>query len=230
MVAGRALHQGSWDMVARFLAVSRHQADLVGRGGLPADRIHVKPNSVPDLGPAPDVGDDVLYLGRLADEKGVRELVGGWRSVQKELTGRLVIAGDGDLRDRLAASLQVDDRVDLLGNVAQDQVRGLFAGVGLVVVPSLWAETFGRTAVEAMSAGRRVLVSDRGGLPELAVPGAVDVRPPTPEALADGIRAAFAGDLAANGARARAAYLRHYTPEIVTEELVGHYRSVTAFG
>jgi len=36
----------------------------------------------------------------------------------------------------------------------------------LVLVPSLWAEPFGRVAVEAVAAGRVVLVSDIGGLPE----------------------------------------------------------------
>ena len=209
--------------------MSRHQAGLLAVGGLPADRIHVKPNSVPDVGPIPDVGPDVLFLGRLSEDKGVLPLVGAWRRVRDGLPGRLRIAGDGDLRDRLETELRDDDRVELLGHVAHDQVAQLFSGVGLVVVPSLWAETFGRTAAEAMAAGRAVLVSDRGALPELATAaGGVEVRPPTPEALADGIVSAFADDPAANGARARAAYLDRYTPQAVTEQLVRHYQDVTA--
>ena len=226
MVAGRAVHERAWQSVASFLAVSRHQAVLLASGGLPADRIHVKPNSVPDHGAAPDLGDDVLFLGRLAEEKGVRELVGAWRSVRGELPGRLRIAGDGELRSWLETTRREDDRVDVLGNVPPDRVAELFAGVGLVVVPSLWPEPFGRTAVEAMSAGRSVLVSDRGALPELATADGVAVRAPTAAALADGIRSAFASDLAANGDRARSEYLARYTPTAVVEQLVDHYRAV----
>ena len=229
MVAGRAVHQGSWQSVARFLAVSRHQADLLTTGGLPADRIHVKPNSVPDLGPIPDVGHDLLFFGRLSEDKGVLPLVEAWRLVRDRLPGRLRLVGDGDLRHRLEAELREDDRIDLPGHFPHDQVAQLFSGVGLVVVPSLWAETFGRTAAEAMSAGRPVLVSDRGALPELATAaGGVEVRPPTPEGLADGIVSAFADDLAANGTRARPAYLDRDTPPAVTEQLVRHYRDVIA--
>ena len=45
------------------------------------------------------------------------------------------------------------------------------------IVPSKWAEPFGRVSIEAQAAGRRVLVSDRGGLPETV---------PTPDYIVPG--------------------------------------------
>lgn len=42
----------------------------------------------------------------------------------------------------------------------------MFASAGLWLVPSLWAEPFGRVSIEAQAAGRTVLVANRGGLPE----------------------------------------------------------------
>ncbi len=82
----------------------------------------------------------------------------------------------------------------------------LMAGAAVVCVPSLW-EGFGLVAAEAMAAGAPVVVSDRGALPEVVLDAGV-IRPPTPEAIADGIRAALADAprLRAAG-RARAAQL-----------------------
>lgn len=59
---------------------------------------------------------------------------------------------------------------DLPANISvagwtSDRAR-MFASARIWLVPSLWAEPFGRVSIEAQAAGRAVLVANRGGLPE----------------------------------------------------------------
>jgi len=71
----------------------------------------------------------------------------------------------------------------------QEPLPSLFDGADLVLVPSLWQEPFGLTAIEAMARARPLIVSDRGMLPRLADGGRVAcVITPTPQAIADAIR------------------------------------------
>ena len=83
--------------VDRFVALSEFAADRLVRGGLPSDRIELKPNFVADPGPraAPAAASaTVLYVGRLSSEKGVELLVEAWRQLGDGPL-ELVVVGDG---------------------------------------------------------------------------------------------------------------------------------------
>jgi glycosyltransferase involved in cell wall biosynthesis len=116
------------------------------------------------------VPEDKLLLvaaGNLIAEKGfgvlLEALVGSGRwSVR--------MAGDGPERatlEELARRHALDVR--FLGR--RDDVPELMAASDAVVVPSTWHEAFGFTVAEAMRAGRPVVASDIGGIPELVVDG-----------------------------------------------------------
>jgi len=84
----------------------------------------------------------------------------------------LVIAGDGPLRAQLvrrAADLALSDRVHFLG--ALDDVRPVLAALDVFVLPSLAVESFSNAALEAMSMGRPVILSDIGGAREMIADG-----------------------------------------------------------
>ena len=84
----------------------------------------------------------------------------------------LVIAGDGPLRAQLvrrAADLALSDRVHFLG--ALDDVRPVLGAVDVFVLPSLAVESFSNAALEAMSMGRPVILSDIGGAREMISDG-----------------------------------------------------------
>ncbi|WP_324275692.1 glycosyltransferase family 4 protein [Blastococcus brunescens] len=85
--------------VARYLTLTGFARGLLVRDGFPADRITVKPNSVPDTGFRAEPRSDerrLVFVGRLVDVKGVATLLEAWRQVPPGM--RLVIAGDGPLR------------------------------------------------------------------------------------------------------------------------------------
>jgi glycosyltransferase involved in cell wall biosynthesis len=98
---------------------------------------------------------EVLYAGRLSPEKGVLELVEAADGL------RLVVAGDGPLRDRVPGAL---------GFVHHDELLQLYACAAVVVCPSR-REGFGVACLEAMAHGRPVVATAVGGLRDLVVDG-----------------------------------------------------------
>ena len=80
------------------------------------------------------------------------------------------MVGDGPARAdlvALAGDLGLTDVVEWLGAVPVDDVPRLLERATVVAVPSRYEEPFGLVAVEAGLAGRPVVASDVGGLPEV---------------------------------------------------------------
>ena len=93
-------------------------------------------------------------------------------------------------------------RVRFLGHVPDAHLPGLYAGARAFVLPSLY-EGFGLTALEAMASGVPVVVSARGGLPEVVGDAGLVVDPEDREGVADAVLRAVSDDDEA--ARMRAA-------------------------
>src|SRR5919201_1385891 len=72
---------GSFDRVSLYLAVSELMREKHVQAGVPRARVHVKPNFVWPSERRRGAGKAFLYVGRLAPEKGIRELVEAWRTV-----------------------------------------------------------------------------------------------------------------------------------------------------
>ena len=84
----------------------------------------------------------------------------------------LAIAGSGPLLERLkrrAAELEVADRVHFIGAI--EDVRPVLAALDVFVLPSVAVESFSNAALEAMSMGRPVILSDIGGAREMITDG-----------------------------------------------------------
>lgn len=118
----------------------------------------------------------LLFLGRVAAEKGVLTLVDALAALRRQGAAvPLTIAGDGPdlpaVRARTAA-LALDDLVRCVGWVDEAQVPRLFAEHGALVAPSHWQENSPIVVHQAFAAARPVLASARGGLCELVDDGA----------------------------------------------------------
>src|SRR5262249_49319749 len=99
-------------------------------------------------------------------EKGVDILIRVLGRVGRDAL--LLLAGDGpDVAAcrALAASLGLGDHVRFLG--LRNDVERVYAAADVVVMPSLWDEAFGLVVVEAMAAGRAVVVTASGAMPEI---------------------------------------------------------------
>ncbi|MCX6502858.1 MAG: glycosyltransferase family 4 protein [Microbacterium sp.] len=170
-------------------------------------------------------GDAVLFsCGRLNPAKGHDTLIRAVSILGDEgLPVRLAIAGEdeaggsGYRRDleRLIRRLDVADRVQLLGAIGEDAVRGELQQTHVFVLASR-GEPLGVAVMEAMGYGVPAVVGDGGGVRELIEPGTgVLVRPGDPVALADAIRRVLAApdDARAIGERGRARVRAHFTSE-----------------
>jgi glycosyltransferase involved in cell wall biosynthesis len=122
-------------------------------------------------------GDEVAvgFLGRIGAEKGIHVLAQACRLLDDRLRSRvrLVVAGDdrfvpaADRRVAQVALASSGVRVEQPGWV---EPTDFFADVDLAVFPSVRPESFGLVVAEAMAAGRPVVVSDAGALPEVVGP------------------------------------------------------------
>jgi glycosyltransferase involved in cell wall biosynthesis len=116
---------------------------------------------------------EVLYVGRLSEEKGIRELV------QATEGFNLVVAGDGPLRDLVP---------NALGFVPHDEAQKLIARAAVVVLPS-HREGLPMVLLEAMAHGRAIVATPVGGIPSLVEDGVTGLIVPRgdPEAFRQAI-------------------------------------------
>jgi glycosyltransferase involved in cell wall biosynthesis len=156
---------GVWELVDRFLCPSQHLARTLVRFGVPAHRVeHLANPMAPERLPASEqAGEGWFYAGRLAEEKGVQVAL----DAARRLPGRpLTICGGGPMEPALRAQAASMPWVRFLGHQPRAEVTRLLAGARAVVVPSLWPENFPYAVLEAQRAGRAVVASRIGGIPE----------------------------------------------------------------
>jgi glycosyltransferase involved in cell wall biosynthesis len=155
--------------VDRFIALSEFGRQRFLEGGLPPDRIVVKPNSVDDPGQRdepPSRSRQVVFVGRLTEEKGIRLLLDAWSRQPLDL--ELVIVGAGPLESVVRRA--VSENVTYLGQQPHDDVSTLLRGARALVFPSTWYEGHPLVAVEAAAAGLPVVLPDLGAMSELFAP------------------------------------------------------------
>lgn len=110
----------------------------------------------------------IVFLGRLVERKGPRELLDAVAAMPATAhPWTLTLAGRGPLLDELrerARAAGLADRVDFPGFVAEEDKAGLLAGADVVALPSTGGESFGMSVVEALAdAGGVVLAGDNPG-------------------------------------------------------------------
>lgn len=113
----------------------------------------------------------IVHISNFRPVKRVRDVVGAFAGIAREVPSRLLLVGDGPTRPDAADEadrLGVRDRVVFLGK--QDSVAELLACADLFLLPSE-SESFGLVALEAMASGVPVVATSVGGLPEVVVDG-----------------------------------------------------------
>lgn len=113
----------------------------------------------------------LLYLGRVASEKGIDRLITALASVRKV---NLVVVGDGPEKDNLreqAKELGLGHRVQFVGQVDYSKVPQYYAAADIFVLPSVAWEGLPMTVIEAMAAGLPVIASRVGGVPDAVQEG-----------------------------------------------------------
>lgn len=205
---------------AAFIGANRVLASALA-SAFPSRRARHVPQGVPGpvevdpLPAAPVIG----LIGRLDPVKGHDVLLDAAAALKARRPGLKVrCAGEGRLRERLLWQLKplgLDGVVELPGFVADKW--GFLSSCRVGVVASTGSEAVSRAALEWMAAGRPLIASAVGGLPELVEHGRTGllVPPGDARALAEAIESLLADPAKAEsfGAAGRARWQKEYSPE-----------------
>jgi glycosyltransferase involved in cell wall biosynthesis len=155
---------GTWTrLIDVFIALSEFARDKYIQGGLPPDKIVVKPNFIhPDPGIREAGGSYALFVGRLTPEKGLHTLLAAWERLGNKLP--LKVVGDGPLAEEVRDAAQRLVGVEWLGSQPREHVLALMKHAAFLVIPSIWYEAFGVVIAEAYGVGLPVIASDLGSM------------------------------------------------------------------
>lgn len=219
---------GTWqNKVTRYIALNDFCRNKFIEGGLPADRIAVKPNFVDFDAPAASARSGFLFVGRLSAEKGVDVLVNAARALD---SATVRVAGTGPE----AALLLGVPGMEALGALSGDAVRAEMSQAMALVLPSICYENFPRTLVEAYGSCMPVIASRHGAMAELVQDGITGLLfdPGNAQDLADKMRWAqdHPQQIANMGLNARALYESEFTAERNYAQLIEIYKDAIAAG
>lgn len=222
------LHRGLGtyqNKVVRYIALNGFCRDKFVEGGLPAERMVVKPNFVDFAAPEPGLRAGLLFVGRLSAEKGVATLAEAMRQLPD---ADLRVAGEGPE----AGLLDGVPGITRLGSQPGEAVRGEMGCATALVVPSIWYENFPRTIVEAFACGLPVIASRIGALADIVSDGDTGLlfEPGNSRDLADKMAWALVHPekMAAMGRKARAQYEAEFSAEVNYRRLMEIYDEVLA--
>jgi glycosyltransferase involved in cell wall biosynthesis len=188
----------TWNnLVDCYIALTEFARNKMIDGGLPADRIRVKPNFVlPDPGSREEgsreeglreeasresgskqVGSKegsagyALFVGRLVKAKGVLSMLKAWEHMPRHIP--LMIAGDGPCREQLELELKGGKlpSVTYLGRLSRPDTLARMKGARFLVFPSEWYEGFPVTIAESFACGIPVICSRLGSMQEIVTDG-----------------------------------------------------------
>ncbi|SFV37222.1 spore coat protein SA [Devosia crocina] len=150
-------------------AFPRHAARFV--------TVHNGTDAVPAVSGTDEARPFVLFAGRLVEEKGPHLLLEAFTQIAAEFpVVDLRIAGSSFFADAPRTAYEekirslagaLGERVTFTGFLDRPRLEALYAQAEAVVVPSVWQEPFALTVVEGMAAGRAVIASRVGGIPEI---------------------------------------------------------------
>lgn len=149
-----------------FICPSQYMKRQLVAGGFPQEKIRVNhygidPHSIESRY---DHDDYFLFVGRLSEEKGIETIVNAAKLIP-DVTFKIV--GRGPQMERLHRLAEGITNVEFLGFRMGEELAQLYHGAMAVLLPSRVHENFPLTILEAMAAGKPVIASHVGGVPEI---------------------------------------------------------------
>ena len=221
---------GTWSrLINCYLALTEFARQKFTAGGIPPDKIFVKPNFVdPDPGVGKGQRCYALYVGRLSPEKGLRTLLAAWARLGVAVP--LHIVGDGPMQTELADYVRHHRLANVVfqGSLTWDQAMAAMKGALWLLFPSECYEGLPMSVIEAFACGTPVIASRMGSMQSLISDGSTGLHftPGDADDLARKAEWAWTHpeDMAEMGKQARGEYQARYTPASNYKMLLDVYR------
>lgn len=175
---------------------SRFQREFWLDQGAPPERLALIPPWLgrPVEAPGPTPERRLLYASGWRPANGAELLAEALALMDRPLS--LVVAGESPagMRARLRALIPAQHQIEFAGPLPPERMPALIQSCTLVVAPTRWDDPFGRMTWESWAAGRMVVASAVGGLPEIVIHGVNGFlsEPDDPSALAQSLREGLA--------------------------------------
>lgn len=155
---------GTWNYPDKYILLTDFAKNLFLKSNLNLDssKFAVKPNFVDETRVAhlPSRGIHFLFIGRLAEEKGLRVLLDAFTGTDLQLK----IAGRGDLLEEVKSACKLNSNIQYLGELDKPAVLDAMSQCTALVFPSTWFEGMPMTILEAFSLGTPVIASNIGAM------------------------------------------------------------------
>lgn len=139
----------------------------------------------------------IVFVGRIAPEKGVRETIAAFNKVKIENCELLIVGasyfGSGAIspfESEIMQAIEKNPRIHMTGFVGKDNIWKYYKLGDVAILPSMWEEPLGLTMIEAQAAGIPLITTRMGGIPE-TVDGRYSVLLDKDENIVDQMRLAI---------------------------------------
>ena len=165
-----------FDTISRFICPSKFMLSKLAEAGFPEEKLIHLPYmaKLEETTPSYENKGYVLYAGMLLEVKGIMTLLKAVRDVDVMVK----IAGDGPFRPACEEYVRENSMKNVVfeGHRSGEELATLYRDAAFTVVPSEWYENYPMAVIEAFAAGKPVIGSDMGGIPELVVDGETGLR------------------------------------------------------
>lgn len=215
------------EVVDVYIAPTAFARQKFIEGGLPGERIVVKPNFIyTDPVPGDGKGGFALFVGRLSEEKGIKTMLAAWSRLDQSIP--LKIVGAGPLEREVQDFMGRHPGLAYLGHQSVEEVLALMREAKVLVFPSEWYEGLPRTIIESLASGTPVIASRLGAMESVIEHGRTGLHfnPGKVEELAARVEWAFAHPMELELMRreARAEFEARYTAERNYQALMEVYQ------
>ena len=157
------------EYITKYVAVSSFVKEYLVAIGIPSEKIHVIENSVPAQMEIHEDASEVLMIGRLEEEKGVKLAIEAWE--KSPSLPVLNIVGSGSLQSFVEQKSDELRNIKFWGFLDGLDLQNIVRRCKIAIFPNTWQEPFGRTLAESIARGQAIVATDTGIARRFVIPG-----------------------------------------------------------
>jgi len=148
--------------VVEILVLNSFQKKLLVNKGVESEKIKISNNIVIlDKKENNNKSENkyFLFLGRLSKDKGINELLDAWKLIKQDQF-KLLIAGDGELKEEIVNKISKQQSVDYIGIIDRSDIFNTISDSYAIVLPSQWLEGQPTVLLEAIQLKTPVVLTN----------------------------------------------------------------------